>query len=522
MKKTLYWNCALFPSLITFLFYLSSLNNDFVNWDDKAFIVDNPNIRSLNSQSLKWMFANHVNWTPLTWLSLAADLWIGGINPKFFHFINIVLHSLNTLLVFWLCFQILRIAQKNKVFVSEDSVKSLEIYVPILTALLFGLHPIHVESVAWAAERKDVLYAFFYISALIAYLKYASETDRKPLKLAVCFGLFLFSLMSKPMAVTLPLVLLILDYWPLQRFQSSFLKIAAEKVPFIIPALLVGLLTKISQESFISNLNNSVDISLRLNPFRSLFFYLWKMLLPINLVPFYPLPYSTDDLYALTNVMAILLMIIVTYLCFHIRQKFPAVLASWLYYLATLLPVLGFIQVGSQAAADRYTYLCSLGPFLLFSVGIVILTQKRKVLFFLLCLTLVVLLGCGTIKQIGIWHNSETLWKSVLKVYPDESPIPYTNLGIYYMKAGRPEEALEELEKAVIIPPPYPQTNNALGAILLDQEKIDEAIQQFQQAVSLEPNYINAHENLAVAYERKGLHDAAWAEQQKAEALKHD
>lgn len=516
MKKSLFWLFAFLPPAITFLFYLPVAGNDFVNWDDKAMIIDNPHLRSLDFGLVQWSFSTfRPNWIPLTWISLAVNFWMGGLQPPGYHLTNALIHAGNTFLVFWVCFHLLKLAGKDKGGLEATGGETFEIAPAFLTALLFGLHPIHVESVAWAAERKDVLYAFFYLLSLALYLNYANGSKKKPVKLVACWLSFLLSLFSKPMAVTLPLILFLFDYWPLKRFQgNSVKKVFLEKIPFLALSALFGLITLNSQANVVAQVKGPMEAYLWMNPFRSLFYYLLKMVLPVDLVPFYPLSATITQGYVLSSTLAVLLTVVVTGFCFIKRVKHPGLWTAWLFYWVSLAPVLGFIQVGSQAMADRYTYLPSAAPFFLISVGIASLTAERWIPFGFFCLGLTGLLGWGTLNQIGTWHDSETLWKNVIRVYPGQSPIPYTNLGIYYLKAGRTNDGLEELNRALAIPVPYPQTNNAIGAVLLNQGRTDDAIRQFQTAIALDPQYVAAHANLALAYGKKGQGDAAFAERE--------
>jgi protein O-mannosyl-transferase len=486
------------------LVYLPLTHNGFVNWDDVPGIVNNQNLRSIDSELFRWIFTGSpVNWMPLTWFSLALNISLGGLDPQIIHWTNLFLHIFNTLLVFAICFRISRLAMGNGTDPTEHARKFSAIAPAFLTALLFGIHPIHVESVAWASERKDLIYSFFYLLGIGFYLDYGSEENKRLSKLFFCFCLFVLSVMSKPMALTLPVVFLILDYWPLKRLREEPIRVLVEKIPFIIVSILLGVATMRLQTGFISSLGGPADVSLRLNPFRSLFFYLWKMAAPVGLVPFYPLPNKVTNWYQWVNISAVFSATGITWILFTKRRKYPFLLAGWLYYVVTLIPVLGFIQVGSQAAADRYVYLASLGPFFLFSGVTVFYLCKQRALFYVLCASICISLGILTVRQVGVWQDSTTLWMSVLRAYPEESPIPYTNLGIYYLKAGKVEDAIQELERALTIPPPYPQTNNALGVIFLNEGRLDQAIQQFEDALSIDPGYENARKNLDEAYAKK-------------------
>jgi protein O-mannosyl-transferase len=531
--------CVIFLVMAVGLFYLPVLGNDFVNYDDRQTIVENPFIKSLDFASLKWMFTTNFQgyWVPLTWLSLALNVQMGGLNPDVFHLTNVFLHVLDTLLVFLVCLKVLGLARKPGAQQSptlryEDTKNDIkgkneqenignktipqvyEIPTALITALLFGLHPIHVESVAWAWERKDVLYTLFYLSAILVYLDYVTGAGRKQIKLFACLGLYLLSLAAKPMAVTLPLVFLVLDFWPLARLRGNIKRVLIEKIPFFVLALLIALVTRV-QMAQTQGINENLPFWLSAsNAFHSMIFYLWKMAVPLNLSPFYPFPPVLDSLYYQKNLMAALLVALISLVCFYYRKKAPWLPAAWLYYFISLAPVLGFIQVGSYSAADRYTYLPSLGIFLPLSAGLVWLLSKRSWLLGMFYVALTLLLGITTVKQIEVWRNSETLWQRVVEAYPGANPNALTNLGALYLEKRQVDLALNLLKRAAVIPPPLAFTHDELGSALMFKNEVEEAVKEFRYALAIDPNYIQSHVNLWKVYEHMGKHEEA-AEQMR-------
>jgi len=393
----------------------------------------------------------------------------------------------------------------------------------LLTALLFGVHPIHVESVAWATERKDLLCGAFFLLSLIFYLRNfgAGSTKSGTWNWSLLF--FLLAMMSKPMAVTLPLVLVLLDFWPLGRLRNGPTRTLTEKIPFFVISIGVGLLTMAAQSNagaFHPMAAMPLDFKV-MNAFHSLAFYAWKMLLPVDLVTLYPIvpgksPFSLEYLAALVGVGSISLF------CFSQRKKRPYLAAGWTYYALTLIPVLGILQVGNQAAADRYTYLPGISLFLLFSVGATWLLFHQRALLMLTGGTLVAVLGFMTMTQLGSWKDSVTLWEKVVKVYPDSSQVAHGNLANAYKAAGRPDDALKEYDKAIAIPPPHAFPHDGKGTLLFDKGQTDEAIREFKAAIALDPTYPMAHRNLWFAYEAKGMHAEALAEIQEAVKLDPD
>ncbi len=551
MPRTSYgdfWRPASVLAAVVLLAYLPLGNNGFVTWDDPLAITDNVYLRFLNRESLRWMATTfHTgNWIPLTWFSLALDYQVHRLDPRVFHFTNLALHIANTLLVFGFCRRLLFLARPTE---GNAENPQWEFWSAFLAALLFGLHPIHVESVAWATERKDVLYAFFYLSALWLYLDYGAPNSRfefevlssklrwflnlwfkntqnsglriRNLKLVFCFLLFALSLMSKPMAVTLPAAFLALDFWPLRRWRERrWRKAVLEKIPFFLLGLIFGGLTFVSQATThaFSTLEGLTFQFRVMNAFRSLVFYLWKMAVPLNLVPLYPVPRDGNGLYYAQNNLAMAAVLAFTLAAWVYRRKKPYLAAAWLFYLATLAPVLGIVQVGSQAAADRYTYVPSLAFFLPLAAGIMRWADQRSLRIAVTSFFALVL-GALTWNQLALWRDSITLWESVTAAYPDVSQIAHTNLANAYKQAGRPDDALREYDRAMAIPPPQAFTHDGKGTALLDEGRTGEAITEFKTAIELDPHYASPHRNLWFAYRRNGMRKEALAEIQQAAAL---
>ncbi len=511
------WVCSILLVLAVVLFYLPLLKNEFVNWDDSEFILKNINIRYLNFQAIQWMFTNKFTyWMPLTWFSWALNFWMGGLNPQVYHLTNLFLHASNTVLVFLICLRLLALAQNKPEILKDRNVQDFVIPTALMTALVFGLHPIHVESVAWATERKDVLYAFFYLSGIFFYLGNTSNPANKNLRLYVCFGLYLFSLMSKPMAVTLPLVFLILDYWPLKRFLGEFSKVVTEKIPFFVLAFMIGVFSVLSAKDTLSTNAGTPTALWVMNAFRSLVYYPCKILVPLDLVPLVPFPHTMGIVYEMENILAAFSAVLITLGCFLYRKKWPFLGAAWLYYLVTLAPVVGFFKTGTQAAADRFTYLSTLSLFLLFAVGVAFLLSNRRMIFRIFLLILTGALGYGTIKQLEIWRNSQTLWESVVRVYPDDAAVAYSYLGGTYTEAKRWDDALTAFNRALSISPSLAKAHQGLGRLLFYTGKLNEAIPEFKTAISLDPKDVLLYQNLWNVYEGLGKHEEAITEMQEA------
>ncbi len=515
VKHPLFWGAVSLSTLLTFLFYIPLFHNDFVFWDDPIFIIQNPNIRSLNASFFYWMWTtlDTGNWMPLSWLSLAFDYQLMGLNPQIYHLTNLIFHLINTTLVFLLSYKVLTIGFSLKEPSRFIQNHSWILLTSFLTAILFGLHPIHVESVAWAAERRDVLYSFFYLLSLIFYLDYVSSLNKSIAKWILCFLFFLLSLMSKPMAVSLPIVLWIMDFWPFRRLRSPWGKILLEKIPFLMTSLLLGVITFSAQsQAGAMGSHGGLPFSFRvMNAFHSFIFYLVKMAVPIHLVPFYPLLHPQENAFTFVNIASVLLVFLITFFCWKHWKKRPYLAGAWTFYLVCLLPASGILQTGLQAAGDRFTYLPSWSLFLLFSAVFSKLLLRNRAILAVSVGCLTIALGSATWNQLGIWNNSIVFWESVELVYPDVSQLVQSNLGQSYDHAGRLEDALKEYDRALAIPPLNPYILDLKAQVLLKENKIDEAIEALKSAIKLEtegdPTVPYLH--LWMAYQAKGLQPEA-------------
>lgn len=521
-----FWLAAFFLATVTGLFYLPLWNNDFINWDDPMVITDNVFIRSFSCQSIHWMWTTKLAgyWIPLTWMSLALDYQIGRLDPRVFHFTNLLFHIANTILVFGLCHKFLSVVRYKLPQDQQQGKKQLDDRAAFLAALLFAIHPIHVESVAWATERKDVLFSFFFLSSLWLYLGYAGSENKSRARFWGCLGLFVLSFLSKPMAVTLPVVFLIFDYWPLRRFPRDWKRALVEKTPFILTALCFSIFNVIlaSKANAFSAMSET-SMSLRLmNAFRSFVFYIGKMTVPFHLLPLYPIPRNIDAFYNTVNVLDMILVLAISIIAFIYRKNKPYLISAWLYYGVLLAPVLGVLQEGTRAAADRYCYLPCLALFLPISIWAETLAGTSKWVHWSLVTALTIGLGWMTVNQLGIWKNSITLWESVVAVYPDDSQIAHTNLADAFMKDGRLDDALQEYERSIVMPPPRVVSHDGKGMILLKKGLVDKAITEFKIAGAVDPQSIVPHQCLWLAYRQKGMRDEAMVEIKKAIQLDPD
>jgi tetratricopeptide (TPR) repeat protein len=526
------WAAALLVASITFVVFLPALSNDFVNWDDIYLTYENPNIQSLDFGFLKWAFTSVViaSWYPLTLVSFALDYAIWGPEPWGFHLTNVILHSANTFLVALL---VCRLVETGRGRNEAGGVDKAVLVAGVVTALFFGIHPLRVESVAWVAERKDVLYSFFFLLSVLAYLKYADRAPGKTLFYLTSVVFFAMSLMSKPMAVTLPAVLVILDFYPLRRLNldggwKGCKTVVLEKVPFFTLSLVLSLLTVWThqQGDTLMTLERVPLMERFFVALRAFAFYIYKMVLPINLAPYYPYP-EDISFFAMEYIVSIMLLIAITSFCLWSSKRERLFSAVWIYYVVTLVPVIGVVQVGGQAAADRYTYLPSLGPFILAGLAAGASFERFSKKHFQALAVAAVLLISGvlankTVKQIAVWQDSITLWSYEIKLFPEKALIAYINLGSAYNDLGRTDEAIEEYKIALRIKPDYAEAHNNLGNSYYEQGRIDEAIEEYKIALRIKPDHAVAHYNLGNAYANLGRTDEAIEEYKKALRIRPD
>ncbi len=520
-------------ALITFIIYLPSLHNEFIEWDDRYYVFANPFIRSFNAAFFRTAFLDFYasNWHPLTWISHALDYAIWKLNPIGHHLTNNILHAINTFIVVLLVVKLLGTV-KDRIINPENATPRDQRSILItagVTGALFGLHPLHVESVAWVAERKDVLCAMFFLISVIQYIHFTRTEDyewtqgKSPSKFLnkhYLFSLlfFVLALLSKPMAVTLPVVLLILDWYPFEKIRSvrTFGAAFIEKLPFFAFSSVSAIITLLAQQASgaIKSYAFAPLSSRLLVSAKSLILYLWKMIWPLDLVPFYPYP-ADVSLLSFKYLAFVALVLGITIFCIRMLKKQKIWLSSWIYFIVTLMPVIGIVQVGQQSMADRYTYLPSLGPFLL--LGVAAAEIHRKVVSFkswrlIIHAVGVILLTCMillTVRQLRIWKNSIVFWNYVLEKEPIRNTIPYVNLGLAYENKELLDQAIEQYDMALKIDPYDVDAHNDLGLTYEKKGAIDRAIEQYQLAMKSDPQYVPAHFNLGTAYEVKSLLDQA-------------
>jgi Tfp pilus assembly protein PilF len=542
------WLLALLAALAAFIVYLPALDNGFLNWDDNRYISANPFMRPIDTGFVLWAFSTFraSNWHPLTWLSLGLDCSVWGFEPMGYHLTNVLLHSLNVLLVTLLAGGLFRVAM--------GVLDWRGLFASALVGVLFGVHPLHVESVAWVAERKDVLYAFFWLLGLHAYLGYSRSKNpgQRSLRYALCLFFFALSLMSKPMAVTLPVVLLLMDVYPLGRLASrgDMIRVGiVEKLPFFAMSIASASVTILAQQAAMVDIGVQSLAERLWVAVRALGFYLAKTVFPVNLSPFYPLPLH-GTFVGPEHVAALIAVIAITLACVWSMKKSTFYPVLWVYFVVTLLPTLGIIQVGVQAAADRYMYLPVLAPLFLVGAGVARAWEGRYRKYLpVLALVVAVLLSTMTVRQIGVWKSTSTLWERVMGLYPQDSH-PHAGRALGAMEEERYEDALSYIVKAIEMEQGYSasspklhwlyniradvqmalgrhreaagdfsraiELNPAVEAYYLGRAKALEglgelvgAVSDYQKAVSLKPDYVEALNSLGVLYRKMGDYEKA-------------
>ena len=479
-------------ALVTLLAYVRLCGNEFVDYDDPEYVTENPHVYGgISYQSIIWAFSNphEANWHPLTWISHMLDCELFGLNPAMHHLTNLLFHIANTLLLFWI-FQ----RMTGKVWPSA------------IISALFALHPLHVESVAWVAERKDVLSTFFWFATTAAYVRYTEHVCVRRYFPVVLF--FAFGLMAKPMVVTLPFVLLLMDYWPLERFKW---KVITEKAPLFILTAISCTVTYLAQQAEGSvGLIEKLSLKYRIaNAVTSYVTYIIKIFFPARLAVLYPHQGENLPLFQVLLCAVTLLILSVGVVLFARQKKY--LLSGWLWYLGTLVPVIGLIQVGYQSIADRYTYIPATGIFIIIAWGVPELLSRwryRKIVLSIISVAIVFALSFLTHRQVKYWKNSLTLFNRTVEVTKNNYII-HSNYGYSLSNAGQKDLAIQHLNESLRIKPDYTKAMINLGAVLKDLGRTNEAVEQWERVLELDAYNAPTHSNLGLVLTEQGEYNKA-------------
>jgi len=521
---------SLFLVVLTVAAFAPVLDNDFVNYDDPLYVTKNPRVQAgLTPANLRWAWTatSVANWHPLTWISLELDEQIYGLNPRGFHLTNLLLHLVNTVLLFW---GLLRLTGSR--------------WPSALVAALFAVHPLHVEPVAWVAERKEVLSALFGMLTLLAYSRYVKRPGVASYLLVA--GSLALGLLAKPMLVTMPFVLLLLDYWPLGRLSFgtpparpadaakknraspastpaiSFRQALIEKIPLLALSAASSVITVIAQRKggALGSLSGLPLGARCANALVSYVRYLGATFWPRGLVPFYPHP---EDFPLWQPALAALLLAGITPLVLRYGRRLPFLPTGWFWYLGTLVPVIGLVQVGGQSGADRFTYIPLIGIFIMLSWSLEDAAARWRIQAPAFALAGCVIGAClvCTSFQVRRWHDSITLWRYTLHVNP-QNAVAKMNLGTALEEEGNVEDAERLYEETLCLDPANWRAHVNLGRLLDEGGSLDEAAEHFQAALHLAPEKVLPHTRFGVFLEKQGKLQEALEQFQEAVRLDPD
>ena len=500
--------CILLATLVCLVFG-QTLGHQFVGYDDNLYVYDNPEVaKGITLGGIEWAFTHSHggNWHPLTTISHMLDCEIFGLKPWGHHLTNVLLHAAAAILLFLVLRQMTGALWRSA-----------------FVAAVFAVHPLHVESVAWVAERKDVLSGLFFMLTLGAYACYAQRPASRKRYVAL-IALFAMGLMCKPTLVTLPFLLLLLDYWPLLRFQKESDQrhifsiprhLVVEKIPLFALSVCSCLATLLAQERAFGMVDKLTFPEQIGNALVSYAVYLEQMIYPAGLAVLYPHPANNLPVRDVLSATALLGLISTG--VFAWRRKHPFLLVGWLWYLGMLAPMIGLIQAGAQAHADRYTYLPQIGLYIAVAWMCAVTCARLRLASLVPGIAMgavIAALGVCARNQTSYWENDEMLWSHALSVRPDNA-FALNNLGLDLELRGKTDEAIAHYRRALEINPGYPEAHNNLGNAQLHKGHIEEAIAQYRKALESRPDYLEAHNNMGNALLQNGQVDEAIAEGRK-------
>jgi hypothetical protein len=515
-------------ALITFVVFLPALQNDWVNWDDTENFLENPLYRGLGWTQLKWMWTTQLlrHYIPLSWMTLGLDYKLWGMNPFGYHLSNVLLHTANAVVFYFLAVAIFKIT-------IPAGAPSAIAWGALFTALLFAVHPLRVESVAWITERRDVLAGLFYLLAILAYV-HAYRPGRPILRKYywLCLASFVLALLAKETVVTLPALLLLLDFYPLHRLPASprrwmerqFRGPWFEKIPFaaLDAALLVRMLFVANEEPVFDPRAGLGWFPRVAAPFYNLAFYLWKTVCPVRLSPLYPFTRHKLDPSAAPFLISAMIVVSITVAAIYLRRRWPAFATAWVAYIVTLAPVIGFVANGPRLANDRNTYLACLGWALLAGALMVLCWQSARFRWLLAATAALAVLSLAALtnQQLLVWHDSDALWTQALTVEP--SFIAYNNMAEVLASRGDYLWAADDFRKAIAMRPDFSPARLGLGGVLLRLHRPAEAAREYQAALDIGKDPAYAHNGLACALVLQGKRDQAIYHFQQAIQLQPD
>ena len=501
-------------AVLTWVVFGQLLQDDFINYDDPRYVYENTNItKGLTIGGIAWAFTHihSMNWHPLTTISHMLDCQLYGLKPGAHHFTNVLLHSIVAILL-------LLVLQRMTGGPSGTG----SIWRSAFVAAVFAIHPLRMESVAWIAERKDVLSGVFFMLTLLTYFRYVRVRSIGHY-LTVLF-MFALGLMCKPMLVTLPFVLLVLDYWPLKRVRSqrNLLALVVEKLPLVALSVVSSVVTFAAQRGAVGWTEQLPVLARINNAVVTYAAYMWQMLWPVKLAVFYPHPESRLPLWEI--ILCLLLLIGITAAAVVLRTSRPYFITGWLWYLGMLVPVIGLVQVGWQGRADRYTYLPQIGLYIAITWGIADVTAawrwQREILTAGTAIV-VGLLSWRASVQASYWRDSETLFTHALAV-TSNNDVAKNNLGIVFLQKGNLDEAISLLQAAVDLRPENSPAHENLAKALLQKGQVTDALVHYRRLLELQPDNIEVHNIVGTVLIQQGQAREAVEEWQKVLAIQPD
>lgn len=498
-ERRKYWLALAVIVLISFIASLPVLHNGFLAWDDEGYITKNPLIYSIN---LKEIFSQNVmgNYHPVTMLVLALEYHFFGLNATGYHAVSLLIHLLNVVLVF------------QAVYLLSEKAG-----VALVASLLFGIHPVHVESVAWASELKDLLYTFFFLASYIFYLKYLKEQQKKYYLFALL--LFSVSLLSKAMAASLPVVLVLTDYF---RGRKINIKTMVEKAPFFLLALALGVLAIMAQKISDSNPDMTISTFPQRLVFASygFFSYLFKLLVPLNLSAYYPYPVKDGADMPIRYYAYVLSFIVLTTCVIYSLRFSGKFFFGIVFFTITIFLVLQLLPVGNAIMADRYSYIPSIGIFYLAGEGFSLLWRKKlRPAALILLSAFTVFFSVTTYARCGVWKNDLTLWNDVIGQYQNIA-FAYLNRGVVFKNENRNDEAISDFNKAIELQTGYADAYNNRGVVYMNEKRNNEALSDYNKAITLKPGYAGAYYNRGVLFMNEKRNAEALSDFNKAIELK--
>jgi Flp pilus assembly protein TadD len=494
-----------------FVCFLSALDGQFLNWDDDINFLDNQGFRGLGWFQLRWMWTETLmgHYIPITWMSLGLNYTLGGMNPWGYHLGNVLIHAMNAVVLYFLARRLLIAGGFSSGFPLLWSAS--------FAALVFGVHPLRAESVAWVTERRDVLSGLFFLLAVLAYLISLDAGARRGWRFA-SIAVFGAALLCKAQAVPLPVALLILDVYPLRRAaREGWRRLLVEKLPYFVLSLIGGVVAIIAVKSgaaFTEYTQYGLSARLAMTAY-GIVFYPWKWLWPTGLSPLYELPVRIEPL-SWRFLLPWIVIVLVTGILAGVRRQWPAGLAAWTYSAIMVLPVIGPLHAGNQLAHDRYSYLSGLGFAVLAGAGLACVlgaaargTLRPLIAHVGLAGAALILLGLGsaTWVQASAWRDSESLWSWAVEADP-ECAICFNNLALAFMARGKTREAEDALQRSLVLRE-HAMTRNNLGGVLQVQGRTGEAEREYRRAVRLNPNLGQALANLGELYAKQGRYEDA-------------